>query len=139
MNLYFMRMVSRILIAFVTCLALPLQQAYAAIVTTDRVVASVQLQGERERIHSFFDRADVLKQLQAQGIDAKAANSRVDALTDEEVHKVAGKLDSMPAGGDPFLPAVGDVLGLAVLVFVILVITDILGLTKVFSFTRTAQ
>jgi hypothetical protein len=131
MNLQFMHMVSRLLIATVLCLVLPLQQAYAGIVSTDRVAASAQSQSERERIRTFFDREDVRKQLQAQGIDVKAANARVDALTDDEVHKVAGNLDNMPAGG--------DILGLIFLVFVILLITDILGLTKVFSFTRTVR
>jgi hypothetical protein len=53
---------------------------------------------------------------------------RVAALTDEEVHKVAGKLDQIPAGG--------DILGVLLTVFIILLITDILGLTKVFPFTH---
>lgn len=131
MNLHFMRMVSRLLIASVLSLVLPLHQVYAGIVSTDRVAASGQAQSERERIRTFFEREDVRKQLQIWGTDDKAENARVDAMTDEEVHKVAAKLDNMPAGG--------DILGLIFLVFVILLITDILGFTKVFSFTRAAR
>jgi hypothetical protein len=55
----------------------------------------------------------------------------VDALTDEEVQKVAGKLDKMPAGG--------DVIGILFTIFVILLVTDILGFTKVFPFTRSIK
>ncbi|HET7669436.1 MAG TPA: PA2779 family protein, partial [Burkholderiales bacterium] len=46
-----------------------------------------------------------------------------------EVAQLAAQIDSLPAGGD-------SILGLLVLVFVILLITDILGLTKIFPFTR---
>jgi hypothetical protein len=49
-------------------------------------------------------------------------------LTDEEIQRVSGKLDQLPAGG--------DVLGVIVFIFVLLLITDILGLTKIFPFTR---
>jgi len=91
-----MRMTSRLLIVSVLSIGLPLQSAYAGIVGTDRVAASAQAQSERERVRTFLDREDVRKELQAQGIDADAAKARVAVLTDEEVQKVAGKLDSSP-------------------------------------------
>lgn len=131
MNLRFMRMTSRLLIASVLSLGLPLQSAYAGMVGTDRVAASAQSQSERERIRTFLDREDVRKELQAQGIDASAAKARVAALTDEEVQKVAGKLDTMPAGG--------NVIGVLFTIFIVLLVTDILGFTKVFPFTRSAR
>lgn len=126
-----MRMTSRLLITSVLCLGLPLQSAYAGIVGTDKIAASAQSQSERERIRTFLDREDVRKELQAQGIDTDAAKTRVSALTDEEVQKVAGKLDEMPAGG--------DIIGILFTIFIVLLVTDILGFTKVFSFTRTAK
>jgi hypothetical protein len=132
MNSRFMRMTSRLLIASVLSLSLPLQPTYAGMVETDKVAASAQSQSERERIRTFLDRADVRKELQTQGVDASAAKARVAALTDEEVHKVAGKLDKMPAGGD-------SILGILLTIFIVLLITDILGFTKVFPFTRSAR
>jgi hypothetical protein len=131
MNSRYMRMTSRLLIASVLSLALPLQSTYAVMVETGKVAASAQSQTERERVRTFLDRADVRKELQAQGVDANAAKARVAALTDEEVHKIAGNLDKMPAGG--------DVLGVLLTVFIILLITDILGFTKVFPFTRSIK
>ena len=65
---------------------------------------------------------------QSQAGEAKA---RVNALTDDEAHKIAGKLDQLPAGG--------DILDVLLLVFIILLITDILGYTKVFPFTRSVR
>jgi hypothetical protein len=129
MNARFMRMTSRLLIASVLSFALPLQSTYAGMVETDHVGATAQSQSERERIGTFLDRADVRKELQSQGVDPSAAKARVAFLTDEEVHKVAGNLDKMPAGGD-------GILEILLTVFIILLITDILGLTSVFSFTH---
>jgi len=131
MNSRFMRMTSRLLIVSVLSLGLPLQSAYAGIVGTDKVAASAQAQSERERVRTFLDREDVRKELQAQGIDADAAKARVSVLTDEEVQKVAGKLDTMPAGG--------GIIGVLFTVFVLLLVTDILGFTNVFSFTRSVR
>ena len=131
MNSRFMRMTSRLLIASVLSLSLPLQPTYAGMVETGKVAASAQSQTERERIRTFLEREDVRKGLQTQGVDANAAKARVAALTDEEVHKIAGKLDQMPAGG--------DILGILFTVFIVLLVTDILGFTKVFPFTRSAR
>lgn len=131
MNTRFMRMTSRLLIASVLGLGLPLQSAHAGLVGTDRVAVSAQSQPERERIRSFLDREDVRNELQVQGVDVNTAKARVDALTDEEVQKVAGKLDQMPAGG--------EIIGILFTVFIVLLVTDILGYTKVFPFTRSIK
>lgn len=123
-----MRMTSRLLIVSMLSLGLPAQSVLAGIVGTDKVAASAQTQTGRDRIRTFLDREDVRNELQSQGIDANAAKARVAALTDEEVQKIAGKLDTMPAGG--------DIIGVLFTVFIVLLVTDILGFTKVFSFTR---
>lgn len=131
MDSFFMRTTSRLLIASVLSLALPLQSTYAAMVETDMVAPSVQSQSERELINTFLEREDVRQQLQTQGVNVNDAKARVATLTDEEVHKVAGNLDKMPAGG--------DVIGILFTIFIVLLVTDILGFTKVFPFTRTIR
>jgi hypothetical protein len=133
MHSRFMRMTSRLLIAAVLSLSVPLQSTYAVMVATDQAAPSIQSQSERERISTFLDREDVRKEMQAQGIDANATRARVAALTDEEVHKIAGNMDKLPAGGD------GGVLEVLLTIFVVLLITDILGFTKVFPFTRSIR
>jgi hypothetical protein len=82
----------------------------------------------------LFDRADVRAELERRGVSATEAKKRIDALSDDEVEHLAGRLDSLPAGGD-----VEGVLWIAFLVFLVLLVTDILGFTKVFSFTRPAK
>lgn len=124
----FMRWISRVVMLNMLAMGLPLQSAFAGIVETDRAVSHELAGQDRARIKAFIDREDVLYQLQKQGVTPGEAKARVDALTDDEAHKIAGKLDQLPAGG--------DILGLLFTVFIVLLVTDILGLTKVFPFTR---
>ena len=127
----FMRWTSRIVILSMLSMGLPLQSAFAGIVETDQAVSHELAGQDRARINAFIDREDVLAQLQKQGVTAGEAKARVNALTDDEAHKIAGKLDQLPAGG--------DILDVLLLVFIILLITDILGYTKVFPFTRSVR
>ena len=124
----FMRWTSRMVIVSMLAMGLPVQSANAGIVATDQVLSHELAGQDRARISAFIDREDVLAQLQQQGVTAGEAKARVNALTDEEAHKIAGKLDQLPAGG--------DILGLLFTIFIVLLVTDILGLTKVFPFTR---
>lgn len=112
-------------VLIVCTLGVGMPPAWADIVTTEQISASV----ERDRVKNFLDRADVRSQMQSLGVDPAAARERVDALTDQEVNELAGRIDQLPAGG-------ADVLGVILVVFLVLLITDILGLTKIFPFTR---
>jgi hypothetical protein len=129
---HFMRWTSRVVILSMLAMGLPLQSAFAGMVETDQAVSHELAGQDRARINTFIDREDVLAQLQIQGVTAGEAKARVNALTDDEAHKIAGKLDQLPAGGD-------GVLELLFLVFIILLVTDILGFTKVFPFTRSVN
>jgi hypothetical protein len=131
MNAKIMRITSRMLMVSILSLGLPFHAANAAIISTDKVAAAAQIHTERERIRSFLERAEVRQQMQAQGIDANSADARVNALTDQEVQQVVGKLDKLTAGG--------DVLGIIFTIFIVLLFTDILGVTKVFPFTRSIR
>ena len=108
----------------VICIALPLP-SQGAMLATDSALGAAQ----REQVNRLLERADVQAKLQSFGVTADDVRTRVAALTDEEVSQLAAKIDSLPAGGD-------GIIGAIVLVFIILLITDILGLTKIFPFTR---
>ena len=108
----------------VICMAVPLP-SQGAMLATDAALGA----GQRDEINRLLERADVQSRLEAYGVKADEVKARVAALNDAEVAQLAAQIDSLPAGGD-------SILGLLVLVFVILLITDILGLTKIFPFTR---
>jgi len=126
----FMRWTSRMVILSMLTMGLPLQSAFAGIVETDQAVSHELAGQDRTRINAFIDREDVLAQLQKQGVTAGEAKARVNALTDDEAHKIAGKLDQLPAGGD-----VLGIIGVLLFIFIVLLVTDVLGFTHFFPFT----
>jgi hypothetical protein len=106
-------------------------QAAPPVVTAPALIGTEQAaaaQPGRVLLEQTLARADVVAGLQARGVSVDAARERVAALTDEEAAQVAAQIDQAPAGG--------DALGVIVTIFVILLITDLLGWTKVFPFTR---
>ena len=128
----FMRWTSRVVMLSMLTMGLPLQPAFAGMVETDQAVFHELANQDRAKISAFLDRADVLAELQEQGVSATEAKARVYALTDDEAHKISGKLEQLPAGGD-------GIIGALVFIFIVLLITDILGLTKVFPFTHAIK
>lgn len=112
-----------------------MHSAQATLVSTEQVAASEGVTSAAEQrayVNSMLTRADVAQALQERGIDLAQAQARVAALTDAEVAHVAHTLDTAPAGAS-------DVLGTIVFIFVLLLITDILGFTKIFPFTRAIR
>lgn len=97
MNASLLRLVSRLLI--VCLIGLPFQVS-AGMIGTDQVVSAAQAQAARAAVLSQVSRADVSGQLQALGLTPQAAKDRVAALTDSEVAKLAGQIESLPAGAD---------------------------------------
>jgi hypothetical protein len=94
--------VSRFLAASLFGFALGCGTAHAEIVPTDEAAASVVPANEnadRDKLRAFMDRPEVAKQLQKMGVSPDEAKTRVGAMSDAEVHMIAGKLDMFPAGG----------------------------------------
>jgi hypothetical protein len=106
--------------------------AKAGLIGTETVINNLQKEKSRSRISFFLNRQEVLEAFSKQGIDPLEAKKRVASLTDQEVEKICKVLDQLPAGGD----GVGTVVGAAVLIFFVLLITDLLGLTHVFPFVN---
>ena len=116
------RLVASLLILTTATTALPAQAAMLA----------ADLGPDHQRIAAVLERDDVRAQLTARGVSLGEAQARVAALTDAEAADLAARIDALPAGGI-------DVLGVALVVFLVLLLTDILGYTKIFPFTRPAR
>jgi len=130
------RNIVRLLVVSLCYAGLPTRFAQAELIATDRLETAGRAPlSARERVDSLFERADVRAALERHGVSADDAKARVDALSDDEVERLAARFDSLPAAGD----ALGSLLWFGFLAFVVLLITDILGFTKVFSFTRPAK
>ena len=94
--------VSRFLASFLFGFALSCGTANAELVGTDEAAASVEpanQNADRERVRAFMERPEVIEKLKAVGVSPDDAKARVAALSDQEVHMIAGRLDMLPAGG----------------------------------------
>ncbi len=109
-----------------------LPPAKAALVPTAQAVSAIDTEQTRSQLHALIDRSDVQNQLEIWGVDPQEARARVNALSDQELEKLSARMDRMPAGGG----AIGVIVGAALIVFLVLLFTDIMGYTDVFPFTR---
>ena len=107
------------------------QSVQASMISTEQVVTVAAAAQNRAKVSATFERADVQAELQKMGISTDEARARVAAMTDAETASIAKQVDTLPAGG--------DVISTLVFIFVLLLITDILGFTKVFPFTRSLR
>lgn len=110
-------------------------KAHAAMIGTQMVVDSAKAEKAKEQINSFLAREDVKSSLVSMGISPDEAAARAKTLSDSEAIAFADQMEKAPAGGD----GVGVVIGAALFVFIVLLITDILGFTKVFKFTKAVR
>ena len=115
--------------SFLCLLAAP---AKAAMVGTTDVLQAQSSDLARQKVMTFLERREVSQQLQAWGVDPAEAKTRVNAMTDAEIALISEKIDQMPAGGD----AIGFILLVGLLAFITLLITDIMGVTDVFTFIK---
>lgn len=128
----FKKFVATGLIVCLTAAGLPFS-AQARIVATEEIMAPPAnfQSASRNTVNQFLARDEVRQAMLGQGVTAQAALERVAAMSDAEVAQLAGRIDQAPAGG--------DVLGILFTVFIVLLVTDIMGLTKVFPFTRSVR
>ena len=100
--------------------------------TATSQAAMIATPSDRSQLYGVLERAEVQQQLRAHGVSVEQAKARVAALSDAEAAQLAAQIESLPAGGD----AAGALISALLIVFLVLLLTDILGLTKVFPFTK---
>jgi len=96
MNLAFKKTTCRVLV--VSLLAFSFQTANAGLIGADQAAAGTT-SPERAMVLGALDRAEVAAQLQAAGVDPRAARERVQNMTDQEVQAMAQDMQAAPAGG----------------------------------------
>ena len=123
--------ISIIVTIFMLMLSLPVHTAMAALIGTEDLVSSQKATEARAYINTVLAREDIQQLLMARGIDPIEAQARVRALTDQEAIRMAETIENLPAGG-----SIAWIFGLAVLVFLVLLVTDLLGYTNIFPFVK---
>ena len=120
----FVRIVAA-LIAVSVGMAGLVQTASASVVGTRTVMMQAERADTVARVQAAFEREAVQAQLMAHGVDPQAAIERVAALTDEELRQLDGQLAELPAGA-----GILEVIGV---VFVVLLILELVGVTDIFK------
>jgi hypothetical protein len=123
----FTKPVSTLVLSGFLMLSLHVPASHAALIDTN-ALAPAAGETARVKLRAALERDEVKQALAERGVSATDVQARVEALNDEEVARLADKLDQLPAGG--------DALGLLVFVFLVLLITDILGFTDIFPFVK---
>lgn len=124
--------VSLFMVIVMLSITVPYQPLLAAMIPTEAIIDSNNAKEARDYLKSLISRDDIRELLISHGIDPNEASARVDSLSDPEAIAVANRIEKLPAGGN----AIGVIVGAALIVFLVLLFTDILGYTDIFPFVK---
>ncbi|MGD2028905.1 MAG: PA2779 family protein [Desulfobacterales bacterium] len=126
------KLVGIVMTLLILLLAVPYQPVFAAMIGTETIFETARAQKVRNCLNRMMTREDLRTVLSSYGVSPVEANARLDTLSDTEIIRLFEQIETLPAGGSD--------LGVAFIavgvIFVVLFITDLMGYTDVFSFTR---
>jgi hypothetical protein len=105
-----------------------LTSAQAAMVTNDLIINRAQQDTAKAELLQTLNRSDVKQQLLDLGVKPENVESRINLMTHEEIADLNQQIGELPAGG--------DVLGILLVIFIVFVITDVIGATDIFPFIK---
>ena len=126
------KLVSVFMTILILLLTVPYQSVFASMIGTETVIDMARGQEARDCLNRIMTCEDVQKVFTSYGINPLEAKARLDTLSDTEIIRLYNQIEQLPAGGSDL----GTALIAVGVVFIILFITDLLGYTDVFSFTR---
>jgi hypothetical protein len=135
---FFHRVRTAVSLPLILCLVVttfPMALPASENISTDQLIDESIAAADRALLLDLMSREETRAQMELLGVNPEEALSRVAALSDSEVRRITGELHTLPAGGD----TLGTLIGAALTVFLVLLITDLLCLTTVFSFTRCSR
>ncbi len=100
--------------------------ATAGMIGNTAIMAQSEQGTERQALIQQLQRSEVREQLLSMGVQPEAVERRIQQLSETEVAQLNQQIANAPAGG--------GVIELLVLVFLVFVITDVIGATDIFPF-----
>ncbi|MBB3047270.1 hypothetical protein FHR99_001506 [Litorivivens lipolytica] len=119
---------SLILSALVMWSGLLLSSANAGVVSSSDMLVEQHQFESKQAVKDFLDRDDVKEQLVELGVSPADVDSRIDAMTADELAELNATLQDAPAGA--------GLVGVVLTIFIVFVITDVIGATDIFPFIR---
>ncbi len=123
--IHFLRRPIAVLLSLLLALA-PMIPAQAAMIGNEQVINQHQQGQTRDSLQQLLQQQSARQQLQALGVSPDLVKSRIDSLTDSELARINRHVDTLDAGG--------NILGILLVIFVVFVITDVIGATDIFPF-----
>ena len=116
-----------IVLAF-AMLSMSFSPVQAALLTNEYVIARTQHNQATTQLLQTINRSDVRDQLLSMGVSAESIESRINLMTANEIAQLNQQIGELPAGG--------DILGVILIIFIVFVITDVIGATDIFPFIK---
>ena len=123
--IHFLRRPIAVLLSLLLALA-PMIPAQAAMIGNEQVINQHQQGQTRDSLQQLLQQQSARQQLQALGVSPDLVKSRIDSLTDSELARINRHVDTLDAGG--------NILGILLVIFIVFVITDVIGATDIFPF-----
>lgn len=105
--------------------------AQAQMITTDTAIERAAAQMDRSSLMAELQKDEVRSEIIRLGVSPDEAEARLAALSDAEVKAMLTEIDEKRAGA-----GIAETIGT---IFIILLITDLLCLTRLFNFTRCVR
>jgi len=116
------------LLMSLSLVVLPIGPAQAAMIGNAQIINEVRSDLNRSELLHILDRETARQELIALGVSPDMVKQRVAQMTDAEVAQLNQHLADLPAGG--------DIWGVLLLLFIVFIITDMLGATDIFPFVK---
>ena len=110
---------------------MPLLPAQAAMIGNQQIISQHQSQQTRDSLQQLFAQQAAQQQLQAWGVSPDQINNRIDSLTDTELARINQQVNDLNAGG--------NILGILLVIFIVFIITDVIGATDIFPFVHPVK
>ena len=128
--MYLLRRPTAIFLSILLAL-MPLLPAQAAMIGNKQIISQGQSHQTRDGLQQLFEQETAQQQLQVWGVNPDQIRSRIDSLTDAELARINQQVNDLQAGG--------GVLGILLVIFVVFVITDVIGATDIFPFIHPVK
>lgn len=116
------------MLSILALLSIHMAPLQAAMVDNDQLIAQSQQQMTKQQLLSELDRQDVQNKLVAMGVNMEDAKQRIQNMSNKELAQLQQDIEEMPAGS--------GIVGVLLVIFIVFVVTDMLGATDVFSFVH---
>ena len=110
----------------------PVLSAQAGMLDTDTLITTGQSQQSIAGLQQLLEHEDAQRQLLALGVSPDQVRERVASLSDSELARINQGIDTLNAGGD-------SILGVLLIIFIVFVITDVIGATNIFPFIHPVK